>query len=72
VRGASGGGTGGGNSSSGGGRDKSPVFPVSPVAPDSASTGYLAISASPVTGKRKGKGAILSLVVSMLLARHLL
>lgn len=49
VRGASGGGTGGGNSSSGGGRDKSPVFPVSPVAPDSASTGYLAISASPVT-----------------------
>lgn len=48
VRGASGGG-GGGNSSSGGGREKTPVFPVSPVAPDSASTGYLAISASPVT-----------------------
>ena len=37
----------GGNSSSSGG-GKTPVLPMSPVAPDSASTGYLAISSAPV------------------------
>ncbi|CAA7059303.1 unnamed protein product [Microthlaspi erraticum] len=51
VRGASGGDSGGGNSSSvgGGGGGKTPVpSPVTPVSPDSASTGYLAISSAPV------------------------
>ncbi|KAL1213004.1 Glucan endo-1,3-beta-glucosidase 11 [Cardamine amara subsp. amara] len=74
-KGASGGGGGGSSNSSSGGdsgvfggeRGKTPVLPV---APDSASTGYLAISLAP--GKRKGQGAILSMVMSMLLARHLL
>ncbi|CAN7093422.1 unnamed protein product, partial [Brassica rapa subsp. narinosa] len=37
----------GGNSSSSGG-GKTPVLPMTPVAPDSASTGYLAISSAPV------------------------
>ncbi|KAF8082390.1 hypothetical protein N665_0829s0007 [Sinapis alba] len=63
------GGSGAGNTSSSS-NGKTPVLPMTPVAPDSASTGYLAISSSP--GKRKGKEAVLSMVVFMLLARHLL
>ncbi|CAN8303602.1 unnamed protein product [Cochlearia groenlandica] len=61
---------GGGNSSSGGGGEKSPVTPFSTALPDSASTGYLAISSAP--GKRKG--TIVSMAMSILLAttRHLL